>query len=35
MVFNVVIISPHGNFGQEIVLGMPDKTPMGMYIIFL
>ena len=23
MVFNVVIISPHGYFGQENVLGMP------------
>jgi len=35
MVFNVVIISPNGNFGQENVLGMPDKTPMDREIIFL
>jgi len=25
MVFNVVILSPHGYFGQENVLGMHDK----------
>lgn len=24
MVFNVVIVSPHGYFGQANVLGMPD-----------
>jgi sucrose synthase len=24
MVFNVVILSPHGYFGQANVLGMPD-----------
>ena len=26
MVFNVVILSPHGYFGKENVLGMLDKT---------
>lgn len=24
MVFNVVILSPHGYFGQSAVLGLPD-----------
>ena len=28
MVFNVVILYPHGYFGQSNVLGMPDKTLM-------
>ena len=26
MVFNVVILSPHGYFGQAKVLGMPDTS---------
>lgn len=28
MVFNVVILSPHGYFGQANVLGMRDKISM-------
>lgn len=32
MVFNVVILSPHGYFGQANVLGLPDT---GGQVLFL
>ena len=34
MVFNVVILSPHGYFGQANVLGMPD-TGGQVHIFFI
>nr|CAD1840065.1 unnamed protein product [Ananas comosus var. bracteatus] len=33
MVFNVVIVSPHGYFGQANVLGMPDTGGQVVYIL--
>eukprot|EP00252_Welwitschia_mirabilis_P026173 TRINITY_DN845_c0_g1_i1.p1 TRINITY_DN845_c0_g1~~TRINITY_DN845_c0_g1_i1.p1 ORF type:complete len:646 (-),score=94.98 TRINITY_DN845_c0_g1_i1:204-2141(-) len=33
MVFNVVILSPHGYFGQANVLGMPDTGGQIVYIL--
>lgn len=33
MVFNVVILSPQGYFGQENVLGMPDASGQVVYIL--
>ncbi|MDA3785634.1 MAG: sucrose synthase, partial [Deltaproteobacteria bacterium] len=33
MVFNVVIVSPHGYFGQENVLGLPDTGGQVVYIL--
>ena len=36
MVFNVVIVSPHGYFGQANVLGLPDTggQVLFLYILF-
>ncbi|MBU0479912.1 MAG: sucrose synthase [Proteobacteria bacterium] len=33
MIFNVVILSPHGYFGQENVLGLPDTGGQVVYIL--
>jgi sucrose synthase len=33
MVFNIVIVSPHGYFGQEGVLGLPDTGGQVVYIL--
>ncbi len=33
MIFNIAIISPHGYFGQENVLGMPDTGGQVVYIL--
>ncbi len=33
MIFNIVTISPHGYFGQEGVLGMPDTGGQVVYIL--
>lgn len=33
MVFNVVILSPHGYFGQANVLGLPDTGGQVVYIL--
>ncbi|KAM3707788.1 hypothetical protein ACJW31_02G050300 [Castanea mollissima] len=33
MVFNVVIVSPHGYFGQANVLGLPDTGGQIVYIL--
>ncbi|XP_072984097.1 sucrose synthase 4-like isoform X1 [Typha latifolia] len=33
MVFNVVIVSPHGHFGQANVLGLPDTGGQIVYIL--
>ena len=33
MIFNVVIVSPHGYFGQEGVLGLPDTGGQVVYIL--
>lgn len=33
MVFNVVVLSPHGYFGQENVLGLPDTGGQIVYIL--
>jgi sucrose synthase len=33
MIFNVVILSPHGFFGQSKVLGMPDTGGQVVYIL--
>lgn len=33
MIFNVVILSPHGYFGQEDVLGLPDTGGQVVYIL--
>lgn len=33
MVFNLVILSPHGYFGQENVLGLPDTGGQVVYIL--
>ena len=33
MIFNIVIISPHGYFGQEGVLGKPDTGGQVVYIL--
>lgn len=33
MIFNMVILSPHGYFGQENVLGLPDTGGQVVYIL--
>ncbi len=33
MIFNVVVLSPHGFFGQENVLGLPDTGGQVVYIL--
>jgi len=33
MVFNIVVLSPHGYFGQENVLGLPDTGGQVVYIL--
>nr|MBF0220680.1 sucrose synthase [Desulfobulbaceae bacterium] len=33
MIFNIVIFSPHGYFGQENVLGLPDTGGQVVYIL--
>ena len=33
MIFNIVILSPHGFFGQENVLGLPDTGGQIVYIL--
>jgi len=33
MIFNVVILSPHGYFGQSNVLGLPDTGGQVVYIL--
>ncbi len=33
MIFNVVILSPHGYFGQDNVLGLPDTGGQVVYIL--
>lgn len=33
MIFNVVVLSPHGFFGQENVLGLPDTGGQIVYIL--
>lgn len=33
MIFNIVILSPHGYFGQENVLGLPDTGGQVVYIL--
>lgn len=33
MIFNIVILSPHGYFGQENVLGLPDTGGQIVYIL--
>ncbi len=33
MIFNIAILSPHGYFGQEGVLGMPDTGGQVVYIL--
>ncbi|MCB2180674.1 MAG: sucrose synthase [Desulfobulbaceae bacterium] len=33
MIFNIVILSPHGFFGQENVLGLPDTGGQVVYIL--
>ncbi|MFZ5760271.1 MAG: sucrose synthase [Thermodesulfobacteriota bacterium] len=33
MLFNIVIVSPHGYFGQENVLGLPDTGGQVVYIL--
>ncbi len=33
MIFNVVVLSPHGYFGQENVLGLPDTGGQVVYIL--
>lgn len=33
MIFNVVVLSPHGYFGQENVLGLPDTGGQIVYIL--
>ncbi|MDH5297505.1 MAG: sucrose synthase [Desulfobulbaceae bacterium] len=33
MIFNLVILSPHGYFGQENVLGLPDTGGQVVYIL--
>ncbi len=33
MIFNIVIISPHGYFGQKDVLGLPDTGGQVVYIL--
>lgn len=33
MIFNVVVLSPHGYFGQENVLGLPDSGGQIVYIL--
>lgn len=34
MVFNVVILSPHGYFGQANVLGLPDTGGQVLFAVF-
>ncbi len=33
MIFNILIVSPHGYFGQEGVLGKPDTGGQVVYIL--
>jgi sucrose synthase len=33
IVFNVVILLPHGYFGKEIILGLPDTGGQFIYIL--
>ncbi len=33
MIFSVVVLSPHGYFGQANVLGMPDTGGQVVYIL--
>lgn len=33
MIFNVIVLSPHGYFGQENVLGLPDTGGQIVYIL--
>ncbi|MGB2987375.1 MAG: sucrose synthase [Phycisphaerae bacterium] len=33
MIFNIVILSPHGYFGQSNVLGLPDTGGQAVYIL--
>ncbi len=33
MIFNILILSPHGYFGQEGVLGKPDTGGQVVYIL--
>jgi len=33
MIFNLVILSPHGFFGQANVLGLPDTGGQVVYIL--
>jgi sucrose synthase len=33
MIFNIVVLSPHGFFGQENVLGLPDTGGQVVYIL--
>lgn len=33
MIFNIVVLSPHGFFGQEKVLGLPDTGGQVVYIL--
>ncbi|MDH3347044.1 MAG: sucrose synthase [Desulfobulbaceae bacterium] len=33
MIFNIVIVSPHGYFGQDNVLGLPDTGGQVVYIL--
>jgi len=33
MIFNIVILSPHGYFGQDHVLGLPDTGGQVVYIL--
>ncbi len=33
MIFNIVVLSPHGYFGQENVLGLPDTGGQIVYIL--
>ncbi|MEN8139731.1 MAG: sucrose synthase [Thermodesulfobacteriota bacterium] len=33
MIFNIVVLSPHGYFGQENVLGLPDTGGQVVYIL--
>lgn len=35
MVFNVVILSPHGYFGQANVLGLPDTGGQVLFIFYI
>lgn len=34
MVFNVIIVSPHGYFGQANVLGLPDTAGQVLIVLY-